>query len=189
MLPNAGLETTLRFCINFYLYTISALEEHGNTYKPVCIHVCRAYKQTVTYTQKEEAALTKLTNQVLDIIDTARENWEEIEESELPSTSSSIPDTQVLVNAVQTGNAFKLSSSNRPVLRRSFSSSSAGSTAAGNHFTRAMSNKHTTVHCTAILNSSLSLLLNRYKEGCTNSSKVQNCWGAEVYKVETKNKN
>jgi hypothetical protein len=36
--------------ISFYLYAISALEDHGNTYKLVRIDGCRAYKHPVKYT-------------------------------------------------------------------------------------------------------------------------------------------
>jgi hypothetical protein len=32
-----GLEIKLTFCFVFYLHVISAFEEHGNIYKPVCM--------------------------------------------------------------------------------------------------------------------------------------------------------
>ncbi len=39
------------FPFSFYLYAISTLEGDGDTYKPVCIHSCLAYKQkqAITY--------------------------------------------------------------------------------------------------------------------------------------------
>jgi hypothetical protein len=58
-------EQHLHFPFNIYLYTISALEEHGNTYNPVFIYACRAYKQTVTCTYLQHiVCIMKMNNDI-----------------------------------------------------------------------------------------------------------------------------
>jgi hypothetical protein len=49
---NFGLETLTYWIYLVFVYAISALEEHGNKYKPVCTYALRAYKQTLTYTKQ-----------------------------------------------------------------------------------------------------------------------------------------
>jgi len=61
----------------------------------------------IFFWQKQTAALNKMTNHVLDLINTAREDWEASERGGIPSTFSN-NDTQELVAALSTGKAFKV---------------------------------------------------------------------------------
>jgi len=96
-----------------YLRTKPDPEVEGKHYQ-VDLRVNQTNQDTVN---KQAATLTKMANHVLDLVSTARDDWEASERSGLPATYSSA-DTQELVSALYSGKAFKAPAVAAPISRQ-----------------------------------------------------------------------
>lgn len=84
-----------------------------------------------SFLQKQSAQLTKMANHIMDLINTAKEDWEASERGGIPATFLG-SDTQELVAALHSGKAFKATPAPPPV-RQQVSASSSPAPQSKNH--------------------------------------------------------